>query len=88
MTSFIVIVLLGVIQLFTSSVVGAPAPAPVPKPAENAVAADGSYWLASIARQGVAAYGQPGYQVFRNVKDFGARGDGKPSPSSKSTTAF
>jgi glucan 1,3-beta-glucosidase len=35
-----------------------------------------SYWLSSIARQGTVAYGSAGFQIFRNVKDFGARGDG------------
>lgn len=84
MISFLIIVLLGILQLFTP-VIGAPAPAPVPQPADNAVAAESSYWLASIARQGTAAYGTAGYQVFRNVKDFGAKGDGESSRSFKST---
>ncbi|KAK6950253.1 hypothetical protein Daesc_008579 [Daldinia eschscholtzii] len=35
-----------------------------------------SYWVADIKRQGVAAFGQPDYKVFRNVKDYGAKGDG------------
>ncbi|KAI1212403.1 glycoside hydrolase family 55 protein [Annulohypoxylon truncatum] len=34
------------------------------------------YWVADIKRQGVAVYADPGYQVFRNVKDYGAKGDG------------
>ncbi len=33
-----------------------------------------AYWYESIAHQGVSAFGPSGYQVFRNVKDFGARG--------------
>src|SRR6187402_1512484 len=52
------------------------APAPVPATDAAAAAAGSSYWLASIARQGTAAYGTAGYQVFRNVQDFGAKGDG------------
>jgi glucan 1,3-beta-glucosidase len=40
-----------------------------------------SYWLASIPRNGTVPFGTAGYQVFRNVKDFGAKGDGT-SPSS------
>lgn len=32
------------------------------------------YWLESIAHQGISAFGPAGYQVFRNVKDFGAKG--------------
>lgn len=35
-----------------------------------------SYWLANIKRQGTVAYGSSSYQIFRNVKDFGAVGDG------------
>jgi glucan 1,3-beta-glucosidase len=54
---------------------GAPAPAPIPVPAASDAAAS-SYWLASITRQGTAAFGTAGYQIFRNVKDFGAAGDG------------
>jgi glucan 1,3-beta-glucosidase len=36
------------------------------------------FWLQTIKHQGTAAYNpNPGtYQVFRNVKDFGAKGDG------------
>ncbi len=33
-----------------------------------------SFWMESIAHQGVSAFGPSGYQVFRNVKDFGAKG--------------
>ncbi|KAJ6012232.1 hypothetical protein N7522_002587 [Penicillium canescens] len=44
---------------------------------ENALLADAStFWLESISHQGVSAFGASGYQVFRNVKDFGAKGDG------------
>lgn len=40
-------------------------------------AADSTYWLASITRQGTVAYGSSSdYQIFRNVQDFGAKGDG------------
>ncbi|KAK7049317.1 hypothetical protein VNI00_005918 [Paramarasmius palmivorus] len=36
------------------------------------------YWLESIEHQGISAFNPDpaGYQVFRNVKDFGAKGDG------------
>ncbi|KAJ5054763.1 uncharacterized protein L3040_001027 [Drepanopeziza brunnea f. sp. 'multigermtubi'] len=53
------------------------APAPLASPATNvSVAGSSSYWLASIARQGTVAYGDSAFKVFRNVKDFGAKGDG------------
>lgn len=36
---------------------------------------DPSYWLADISYQGVAAFNPDStYQVFRNVKDYGAKG--------------
>ncbi|TFK36999.1 exo-beta-1,3-glucanase [Crucibulum laeve] len=36
------------------------------------------FWLESIKHQGISAFNSnpSGYQVFRNVKDFGAKGDG------------
>ena len=39
---------------------------------------DDSFWLEKIRHQGTAAYhpNPAAYQVFRNVKDFGAKGDG------------
>ena len=36
---------------------------------------DGGYWYES-ASHGISAFGDPSYQVFRNVKDYGAVGDG------------
>ncbi|EMR63408.1 putative glycoside hydrolase family 55 protein [Eutypa lata UCREL1] len=35
-----------------------------------------AYWLEDIKHQGLAPFGGDGYTVFRNVKDFGATGDG------------
>jgi hypothetical protein len=32
------------------------------------------YWYEAIAHQGISAFGPAGYQVFRNVKDYGAKG--------------
>lgn len=53
------------------------APVAVPEPQVNAAAAaSSSYWIANIARNGKVAYGSSDFQIFRNVKDFGATGDG------------
>jgi glucan 1,3-beta-glucosidase len=44
--------------------------------AAAAAVADPAYWLANIAHQGIAAFNpNPStYKVFRNVKDYGAKG--------------
>ncbi|KAI0019158.1 pectate lyase superfamily protein-domain-containing protein [Xylariomycetidae sp. FL0641] len=41
-----------------------------------ALGANAAYWLEDIKHQGVAPFGGDGYKVFRNVKDYGAVGDG------------
>ena len=32
------------------------------------------YWYEQIPHRGISAFGPAGYQVYRNVKDYGARG--------------
>jgi glucan 1,3-beta-glucosidase len=56
---------------------GVPA-APDGPAASGVPAAPGSttYWVSNIARNGAVAFGTAGYKVFRNVKDYGAKGDG------------
>lgn len=73
MVSFTAIALLVALR-FMLLVTGAPLAEPAP--ATDATVASSSYWLANIARQGTVAYGTSGFQIFRNVKDFGAKGDG------------
>lgn len=53
------------------------APVAAPAPQASQVAASG-YWFADIQRQGVAPYNanKDSYKIFRNVKDYGAAGDG------------
>lgn len=43
--------------------------------------AQSTYWLSQIQRQGTVAYSStdPGYKVFRNVKDYGAVGKSEAS---------
>lgn len=48
----------------------------IPTPQVDTSPAAGTYWLAEIERKGAPAFGAAGYQVFRNVKEFGAAGDG------------
>lgn len=33
-----------------------------------------SYWLSSITRQGVVAFGDSNYKIYRSVADYGAKG--------------
>jgi len=35
-----------------------------------------TYWLSRIQRQGAVAFGDPSFKVYRNVQDYGAKGDG------------
>ncbi|VDC01655.1 unnamed protein product [Peniophora sp. CBMAI 1063] len=42
----------------------------------GSAAAGDPYWQESITHQGTAPYAESGYKVFRNVKDYGAVGDG------------
>jgi glucan 1,3-beta-glucosidase len=46
---------------------------PIPSPTASAC----SYWMEEIQHQGTAAFNpNASYRVFRNVKDYGAKGDG------------
>lgn len=64
------------LRLFTLPVHAAPSSHSAADEAVSA-AANSSWWLANIERQGVVAYGAaPDYKIFRNVKDYGAKGDG------------
>jgi glucan 1,3-beta-glucosidase len=64
----------------TASTLSTPAASPytTTNSSASAPAAPGSstYWVSNIKRQGTAAYGTAGYTVFRDVKDYGAKGDG------------
>lgn len=42
-------------------------------PQQNAAS---SYWVSSIKRQGSVPFGKNDFRVYRNVKDYGAKGDG------------
>ncbi|OQE23285.1 hypothetical protein PENFLA_c011G07975 [Penicillium flavigenum] len=74
-----IILLLG---LPASLVAAVPVNVPV-SPVNNVLAttqktsAASSYWVANVERQGVVPFGKSAdYKVFRNVKDYGATGDG------------
>lgn len=64
-------------KLITSVLLALPAlAAPAPQASDAAASGSSSYWVADIARNGAPAFGAADYKVFRNVKDYGAVGDG------------
>ncbi|KAF2194498.1 glycoside hydrolase family 55 protein [Zopfia rhizophila CBS 207.26] len=66
------------ILLSVTSSSATPLPAPVAQTGSPEAGAATGYWVSSIKRQGQAAFNDnpSGYKVFRNVKDYGAKGDG------------
>lgn len=49
---------------------------PVTSTSTKTTSTSSSYWVANIQRQGTVAFGNSSYNVFRNVQDYGATGDG------------
>ncbi|KID87738.1 glucan 1,3-beta-glucosidase GLUC78 precursor, partial [Metarhizium majus ARSEF 297] len=64
------------LQLFSSPSLAAPSTGSDVKTNSADVATGGSWWMADIKRQGNAPFAAANYSVFRNVKEFGAKGDG------------
>jgi len=75
--------LFGALQLFSNVVQSAPIAST--NNTQSVVAAT-TFWLPQIQKQGVAAFGKPGYVVYRNVKDYGAKGDGESGYFASFTT--
>ncbi|KAG6810586.1 hypothetical protein H0H92_011220 [Tricholoma furcatifolium] len=67
---------LGILSGFIPLVVGLGSSCSSPL-GQGTSAPNDPFWMQNIKHQGISAYNaNPGYQVFRNVKDFGAKGDG------------
>lgn len=90
--SAMITLFLWALRLFSLPALAAPAPqassAPAAQASAPATGAASSYWVASIERQGTVAFGTAGYKVFRNVKDYGAVGDGSADDTDAINTAI
>lgn len=66
------------LRLFTQPALAAPSASSLAVEDNAVQARASSWWLANIRRQGFPAYGDKGssWKVFRNVQDYGAKGDG------------
>ena len=76
MANFSILTLLVALRVF---LLASAAPTTSGVAVSDTAAADSTYWVASITRQGTVPFGgASGYKVFRNVMDYGAKGDGMP----------
>ncbi|KAH0556494.1 hypothetical protein GP486_005605, partial [Trichoglossum hirsutum] len=78
MAAGLVIALFVTLRVFLLAIYGPSPVKAIPTPTNSTVIAGSNFWMGSIKRQGIAAFNSnpSNYQVFRNVRDFGAIGDG------------
>lgn len=54
---------------------GIPVTSPQGTASPSTAATSSSYWLANIKRQGIVAFGDSSFKIYRNVQDYGAKGE-------------
>ncbi|KKA27542.1 hypothetical protein TD95_005119 [Thielaviopsis punctulata] len=80
MVSALLLTAITALRFFASPATAMPAPSPATNEVSTAATTGVSdWWFSQIKRQGTVAYStdySTNYTIFRNVKDFGAKGDG------------
>lgn len=68
--------LLATVLMSNSPAAAIPVASPSDVASSSPATGSSGYWMGNIKRQGSVPFGDASYKVYRNVKDYGAKGDG------------
>ena len=88
MAGFTSVALFIVLRFFAIIMSSSQSAGAAPTNATQPTGAASTYWISQIERRGIVAFGDPGHKVYRNVRDFGAKGDGTTDDSDAINSAI